>query len=278
MIAGFSVILKTDEKSIQDASPSPHGSKSAVLHSPAAEIRPQFPAKGARQDYGVRVNVISWNPGLTSRISAKQRRSVANRAAYLRRMPLPTIPEEIIPLLSQASYRQEYYDLYERFLDGDDMLSFDAYDLEKDDFEALAGLPPYPLDPNMVDDRERISAAVHGYMVHKYVESLESDCSAFRQMPPTQVAAECRARHSATLKEWSTLKTPTIGGASTPDTEKLTKVFVSLNRLWVAKRLQFAVDDLQMLQKNGTSGLITQLHERRWILRQKRTIIYDYEQ
>lgn len=206
-------------------------------------------------------------------ISVKQRRSAANRAAYMKRMPPPAFPEDLSHLLEEEMSKPELHETYRRFLDGEDMIVFDTYELERDDFDGLTGLPPYPLVSSMHEDRDIILAAVHGYMVHQYVEDLDADCSTLRQISSAELVENGRARHRAILEQLGSFREHRLEHRKESRMAQLTSTFAHLNYLWAVRRLQYAVDDLRTLRETGMTGLLTQLHERRWRLRQRQNMI-----
>lgn len=164
--------------------------------------------------------------------------------------------------------------MYRRFLEGDDMVCFDTYDLGRDDFDALMGQPPYPILPQMLENKETISAAVHGCMVNRYIEELGQECSIIRRASASDILARYQHRYQNIIQRLEAWEDHPHERDSACPTEVLTGIIVSKHRLWDARRLSYALDDMRAYREAGTSGLILLLNDRQWSLRQARAHVH----
>lgn len=191
-------------------------------------------------------------------------------------MPTPFVPEDVLLLIQEEISRPDYYEIYRRFLEGEDLLGFDTYDLDRNHFEAFVGPAPYPVTPDMLRDKEVLAAAIHGYMVCKYLEELDTDTYMCRRKPPGEVLACCRARHKSIVGHLASLQENDKNDEPTTWVGQLTAMIQRVNCHWTAQRLVYIVEDLRVVREQGITGLVLQYNERKWILKRRREYVDRY--
>lgn len=180
---------------------------------------------------------------------------------------MPSISEEVQAFLDRPISDADHDLIYHRFVEGEDTVGLDTYDLELDDFDAMLGDPPY-LNLTVVEaDWTYVSAALHGFMVCKYLGDLEEFSNNIRLEDPGVVSSTLRSQFRSLVRRFTALRaacTDPLDALSSSTLPSVANLVAFQNLLWTARRIEFVVQDITVLDTSGPSGLTVLLSERKW--------------
>lgn len=196
---------------------------------------------------------------------AKARRKEQNRIAYLQRKPLPVYPERYTPYAVGEISPPDKSAIFRDFVAGRDTLSFDTYTLTTDHLNEMLGCPPYPVCEKMTEQWDTISAAVHGFAVASYLQTMDALGRDMRHESAGRILARLLAHHHDQEASADRLLSFIQAASASPvPSNVLTNVLAFQNFLWEARLVRFGVEDLHALRDSGLSGLTVAIAERRF--------------
>ncbi|KAF5339720.1 hypothetical protein D9611_009080 [Ephemerocybe angulata] len=194
---------------------------------------------------------------LNRRPEAVARKKAENRRRYLKSKPLPTIPEAVKGQSLMPMSSTQWRSTYERLYHGEDTLFLDDIELGGADFKALADLPPYPSTLTSLktfnDTWVELSAAIHGYLVHRYVQELEGHLNALN-ISDSDTREELWRRYYALSKRREVFADVLVGTKSMLRYSP-SELLSMINMQWTSRLLVYAVADLEAA-KSGRTCLI----------------------
>ncbi|KAF6754840.1 hypothetical protein DFP72DRAFT_847837 [Ephemerocybe angulata] len=199
-------------------------------------------------------------------IAAKQ---AENRRQYLRRKPIPTLPDSLRLQAKAAMSWSSWGLLFDRFYRGEDSLAIDELYLEENDFRALLGRPPYPNSLTTMDIDSfqdiwpQLSAAIHGYMSCRYAKDVEGRTSRIRDMTDSAVIEELWHRYTALSKDHVFLMGILKGKSMLQYTPEELLAMINLN--WISRLIVFAVEDLEAFRYDRSHFIRTCI-DRLWTM------------
>ncbi|KAF6758080.1 hypothetical protein DFP72DRAFT_845524 [Ephemerocybe angulata] len=196
---------------------------------------------------------------LKLRPEAVSRRKAENRRQYLKRKPIPTIPEAVKRQSLVPMSWTQWRSTYERFYHGEDMLFLDDIELGGADFKALADLPPYSSTlmslETFNDTWGELSAAIHGYLVSRYVQELEGRTRRLNavNVSDSDTREELWGQYYALLKRRQVFA-DALGTKSMLQYSP-SELISMINMQWTSRLLVYAVADLEASRSGRTSNV-----------------------